>query len=222
MASPAFGGDATRFAKPGGEFSNARTDRGPAVRLGRRFWPSRAHAAKPGAGRRCRCVRSATAGVKPCERAQGLGAGGGERFDNLAAIVADLSRRSRVLLIAVSPDGRSLASGSEDKTIHLWDLTTGKELRRLQGHTAPVWSVAFAPDGRSLASGSDDKTIRLWDLASGKELRRLEGHTGTVYSVAFAPDGRSLASGSEDNTIRLWDLAGGKELRRLEGHTGTV
>ena len=148
--------------------------------------------------------------------------GGGERFDNLAAIVADLSRRSRVLLIAVSPDGRSLASGSEDKTIHLWDLTTGKELRRLQGHTAPVWSVAFAPDGRSLASGSDDKTIRLWDLASGKELRRLEGHTGTVYSVAFAPDGRSLASGSEDNTIRLWDLAGGKELRRLEGHTGTV
>ena len=124
--------------------------------------------------------------------------------------------------VVFAPDGRSLASGSWDKTIRLWDLASGKELRRLEGHTDPVTSVAFAPDGRSLASGSDDNTIRLWDLASGKELRRLEGHSDPVISVAFAPDGRSLASGSWDKTIRLWDLASGKELRRLEGHTGYV
>src|SRR5208282_2958308 len=116
----------------------------------------------------------------------------------------------------------SLVSGSDDTTVRLWDLASGKELRRLEGDTYRVGSVAVSPDGRSLASGSWDKTIRLWDLASGKELRRLEGHTDTVYSVAFAPDGRSLASGSGDNTIRLWDLASGKELRRLEGHTGRV
>jgi WD40 repeat protein len=74
---------------------------------------------------------------------------GGEKFDNLAAIVAGLSRRSSVLSIAISPDGRSLASGSGDKTIRLWDLASGKELRRLKGHTDGVRSVAFAPDGRS-------------------------------------------------------------------------
>src|SRR5271166_2105352 len=146
----------------------------------------------------------------------------GERFGNLAAIVAGISRGSQVRSIAISPDGRSLASGFGDNTIRLWDLASGKELRRLEGHTNKVRSVAFAPDGRSLASGSEDNTIRLWDLPSGKEMRRLEGHTGIVSSVAFAPDGRSLASGSDDKTIRLWDLASGKELRRLEGHTSSV
>jgi WD40 repeat protein len=73
-----------------------------------------------------------------------------------------------VFSVAYSPDGKTLASGSIDKTITLWDVTTGKERATLKGHTVGVLSVAYSPDGKTLASGSRDLTIKLWDMATGK------------------------------------------------------
>ena len=124
-----------------------------------------------------------------------------------------------VLSVAFSPDGKILASGSEDGTIKLWDVAMGEEIHTLVGHTLYVTSVAFDPDGTIIASGSFDKTIKLWDVATGEEIRTLTGHSKYVVSVAFSPDGKVLASASsstlDDNSVKLWDVATGREIRTL-------
>ena len=124
--------------------------------------------------------------------------------------------------VAFSPDGDTIASGSSDDTIKLWDVASGALKTTLEGHTAPVNSVAFSPDGDTIASGSNDDTIKLWDVASGALKTTLEGHTAPVNSVAFSPDGDTIASGSDDDTIKLWDVATGALKAILEGHTAQV
>ncbi|WP_013322705.1 hypothetical protein [Gloeothece verrucosa] len=127
-----------------------------------------------------------------------------------------------VTSVSFSPDGKILASGSWDKTIKLWDVQTGQEIRTLSGHNDSVYSVSFSGDGKILASGSRDKTIKLWDVQTGKEISTLSGHNDSVYSVSFSPDGKILASGSGDKTIKLWDVQTGQEIRTLSGHNDSV
>ena len=108
--------------------------------------------------------------------------------------------------VVFSPDGKTLASASWDKTIKLWDVGTGKEITSFTGHQSAVNSVVFSPDGKTLASASDDKTIKLWDVGTRKEITSLIEHQDGVNSVVFSPDGKTLASASKDKTIKLWSL----------------
>jgi WD40 repeat protein len=132
-----------------------------------------------------------------------------------------------VTCVAYSPDGKTLVSGSEDRTIRVWDVRSGQERSTLRGHTDGVTSVAFSPDGKTLASASKDRTVKLWDAQTGKERATLKGHTGPVLSVAFSPDGGTLASADQTivdrlGEIKLWDAVRGQERASLPGHTGGV
>ena len=133
---------------------------------------------------------------------------------------------------AFSPDGQLFAVSYEGM-IWLWDMATGKEVRALEGHTEPVYSLAFSPDGGLLASGFSDGTIKLWDVATGNLLRTLVSPGYYVSSLAFSLDGKLLASRScrvLDMTygrclrseIKLWDVVAGQEVRTLSGGLGPV
>ena len=127
-----------------------------------------------------------------------------------------------VTSVRFSPDSRILASASYDKTMKLWDVNTGKEIKTLTSHTGIVNSVSFSPNGKILASASEDKTVKLWDINSGQEIKTFKGHTMVVYSVSFSPDGKTLASASADKTVKLWDINTGREIKTLTGHTNSV
>ncbi|MGO9806110.1 MAG: PDZ domain-containing protein, partial [Rhodomicrobium sp.] len=157
---------------------------------------------------------------------------------------------AKIQSIAFTPDGRQLVSASEDKTIRVWDLASGKTVRTIRGESAPghagkIYAMALSPDGKWLAAGGwflgtreESDAIRLYEFASGKLVALLKGHADVVYGLAFSPDGSRLISGSGDNTAILWDtgsLSGAgtgiradargaepKLLHRLEGHTDFI
>ncbi|UCH93264.1 MAG: hypothetical protein JSV88_23705 [Candidatus Aminicenantes bacterium] len=127
-----------------------------------------------------------------------------------------------VTCVDVSPDGKWIISGSDDKTLKLWDVESGKEVRTFKGHNSYVNSVAFIPQGNLILSGSIDKTMKLWDLHTGEEIRTFKGHSDTVRSVVFSPRGNVILSGSDDMTMKLWDLKTGKEILTFKGHNASV
>ena len=119
-------------------------------------------------------------------------------------------------------NGRKVLCWCNDGTLRLWDIESGKELRRLVGHEDRVLGALLFPDGKKALSWSHDRTLRLWDIETGKEIRRFEGHEDEVNGAFLFPGGKKALSWSNDWTLRLWDIRTGEEIRRFEGHKGSV
>ncbi len=120
-----------------------------------------------------------------------------------------------VTSVAFSPDGKTVVSGSEDKTIRIWSIESGMNVRTLRGHEAGVSAVTFSKDGKRIVSGSWDKTLKIWNVADGKELLSLEGHEEHITSVDISFDDLYVLSGSGDDTLKVWDAKTGEEIYTL-------
>jgi len=143
-----------------------------------------------------------------------------------------LSTGAAVRAVALSADGKQLASGGDDNAVQLWDPATGKQVAKLTGPTDWVLAVAFSPDGKLVAAGGHDGRLWLWETESGKKLFDVavqlpgaakDAPAVVVYSLAFSPDSKKVAVGGSDARIHEYEAAGaGKHLRGHQGHTSTV
>jgi WD40 repeat protein len=127
--------------------------------------------------------------------------------ERLAPVGEPWKHGAAVLAVAVSPDGRLVATGCDDQdlAIRLHDAATGRVVRTLTGHTRKVVSLEFSPDGKRLVSGSWDRTARLWDVATGEPVGQPLQHLDLVQAVAFSPDGSLILTGADDYMTRLWN-----------------
>lgn len=139
------------------------------------------------------------------------------------ALLRDLQGHGgAVRSVAVDAAATHAVSASDDRTLRVWDLATGKTLTVLVGHAQSASAVAMDSAGTRAVSGSDDRTVRVWDLATGNMLSVLHGHKGRVLGVGIDASATRAVSGSTDRTVRVWDLSTGQMLHVLEGHTGPV
>lgn len=126
----------------------------------------------------------------------------------------------KIKALAFTPNGKMLASGGEDRTIRIWDVSTGTQMLNLPlGKTR---ALAFSANGKILATTNSPFVIHLWDIENSKQMLSLQGNNGTVEVLAFSPDSKILASGGRDGKIRFWDVTTKKQLSIVKGHTTDI
>ncbi|HVL12229.1 MAG TPA: WD40 repeat domain-containing protein [Gemmata sp.] len=124
--------------------------------------------------------------------------------------------------LAVVPDGSALVTGGEDKTLRVWEVTSGKQLRSFQGHMTGLTAVAVRGDGRQIASASEDGAVRVWDLNTEDDHRAMTDATDSLWAVAYSPDGKRVAAAGSDRTVRVYDPETGKLEAALAGAKSPV
>ncbi|KAI0758710.1 WD40-repeat-containing domain protein [Fomes fomentarius] len=141
-----------------------------------------------------------------------------------AGIAATNVHNGAVVSLAVSPDSKWVASGSEGGNIILWDAGSQSDVRNWESHADSIGDLAFSPDSRRLLSAGGDGQIMIWDVEQGGNLlvATLEGHSEAIHSAVWSPDGTKIASASEDMTVRVWDTETYEQIHLLEGHNAMV
>jgi hypothetical protein len=138
--------------------------------------------------------------------------------------IVRLSPHGAVAAADISPDGRLVVTGSWDRSVKLWNASTGLAIRKLEGgHAAYINSVEFSADGRELLTSSDDGTARLWHVEAGQPTDAIfRGHSARVLSATYSPDGNRVLTTSGDKTARIWDRSTGQAVLALQGHAWGV
>jgi tetratricopeptide (TPR) repeat protein len=152
--------------------------------------------------------------------AEALSPWGANPFGAAAVLVTGTSSEVRrfvghtqaALRVEVTSDGKQALSGSEDGTLRMWDVATGREVRKLQGHAGECYGI-FSPKNRQVLSYGRDGTLRVWDVATGREVRKWQGHAGGVLGAYFLSGGQQIISCGQDRKLRVWDAGSGKESR---------
>jgi eukaryotic-like serine/threonine-protein kinase len=121
-----------------------------------------------------------------------------------------------------SPDGKLIASASDDTYVQVFDAISGKRKLIYTGHSKEVTAVSWSPNGKFIASGGQDGTVQVWDATNGSRIFTYKGHTDRVNGVSWSSDSQQIVSGSEDKTVQVWNAAGGALSFNFLGHTAGV
>jgi len=155
--------------------------------------------------------------------AKGLPHNSGYHATNPVIENVNISKHYRIIQdCAFSPDGTLILTAGEGVSTHLWDISSGKRVRKFSGHSFGVYGCRFSPDGNAILTAGQDKLAILWDAQSGKEIHTFEGHTAEILTCAFSPDGNVVLTAGKDQIALLWDRHSGKLIQRFEGHSGSI
>lgn len=127
-----------------------------------------------------------------------------------------------ITTLAWSPSGDSLASGSNDRTVRVWDVVSSQAIYTYYGHSREITSLAWSPDGMHIASASCDKTVHVWEATSGKKVCVYSQHRDDVLSIGWSPDGSSIASAGCDKTVHIWEASSGHKRHTYHGHADDI